>query len=276
MRANFFTNPWASGDIRGTQIAEFVGGSINPDKIYADDVNFFVKSVPAPELLSGMKNIFIDVVDSYGVIPWIRRHPEVGVIAMSGVAKKYLDEQLKRTDVILIPEHHCNFEGVVHKVDIPTVAGFIGYKENLQIHPDEIAKALEPLGIKFMYCCDFKNRFDVTDFYRRIDIQITFRATTGMKYAIPELKNPLKLANAGSFGIPTIAFPEPSYVDEWGDQFCQVGSLDEIVLYCDKMINEDSFYKNASEKALHMSEQYHIDIIAKLYKEVIDGCKSDI
>ncbi|KKL03735.1 hypothetical protein LCGC14_2623170, partial [marine sediment metagenome] len=49
-------------------------------------------------------------------------------------------------------------------------------------------------------------REDVCEFYKTIDIQIAFR-TPGKEVRPPIFRNPLKVFNAGSFKIPTVAYP---------------------------------------------------------------------
>ena len=82
--------------------------------------------------------------------------------------------------------------------------------------------------------------------------------------------NALKLANAGSFGIPTISYPEPAYTNEWSDEAIYSDSLYELIRQAKKLSNNREQYKEMSEKALKKAESYHIDNISKLYLDLKD------
>jgi hypothetical protein len=264
---NFFTNPWASSQTRGYQIAERINGTVVPVVVTDDSVNICIKCLPADGFLDKHK-VYIDVVDGYGLIPWLKAHPTIGVIAISNVAKVYLEQQLGRKDIVLIPEQHCNFECYRKPLpEKPKVLGYIGYKENLHLDVDCIRRAIEPLGMTFETCFEFPTRESVCEFYKRIDIQLCFRVDYSPLCPVPELKNPLKLANAGSFGIPTIAWPELSYEDEFGNCFMPAYSLRDIFQWC-SVLKEGAAYGIRSDFAYDCSKRYDISRITELYKQL--------
>ncbi len=84
-----------------------------------------------------------------------------------------------------------------------------------------------------------------------------------------KLKNPLKLANAGSFGIPTVAYPEPNYVAEWDGCFAKATNLDQIVRAVSVLMSSKVAYENLSGLAYEKSKEYHINKILPLYKELM-------
>lgn len=270
-RLVFYPNQCASGEIRGRQMAFAVDGVVDAKEIYSDDVLIFIKGFPHDKLIRHAKHVYIDVDDGWGLIDVLKRRLDVTPIAASRVGQKYLQEQLGRDDVLLIPGHHCNFERSVRVVSDIKTAGFIGYPENLQLGVDELRKALAGIGINFVVKTDAKSREDVCNFYKSIDIQICFRKKSEMNPA-PELRDPLKLINAGSFGIPTVAYPEPSYADEFENCFVPVHSLYEVIDAC-KCLSRVGYvpdYTDISMVVRDRAEHYHIDHIAPLFRRLLD------
>lgn len=268
-RLVFLTNPWASGEIRGRQVAKAVGGVVDPTDIYADDVCIFIKSIPNDVVLKHVRSVYIDVVDSCACIPWLRDHPSAGAIAISNLGGQYLSEVLNR-EVLVIPEHHCNFERVQKRPREPQVVGYIGEMIMFHLHISQVERMVETLGMKFVYLDKFKTRKDVCDFYQKIDIQLTFRVdrddygkTSGI------LKNPLKLANAGSFGIPTVGYPEATYIDEFSTWFIAARSIDEVAYWLDRLKHEPALYAEVAGAAYLRADDYHIDKIAPLYRQLL-------
>lgn len=270
-RLIFYPNPWASGEIRGRQMAAAVGGVVGASDVFSDDVAVFVKTVPPQAVINHIKRVYVDVDDGYGLIPFLREQPKVYPIAASRVGQKYLQEQLGRDDVLLIPGHHCNFERFVRVTSEVKTAGFIGYPENLHLGIDELHKALGDIGIDFIAKTDAKSREDVCNFYKSIDIQVCFRKKSETNPA-PELRDPLKLINAGSFGIPTVAYPEPSYADEFNGCFVSVQSLSEVLEACRCLLDVGYLpeYNDLSMRARDRAEHYHIDHIAPLFRRLLD------
>jgi len=269
-RLVFYPNSWASGEIRGRQMAAAVGGIIDANIVYPDDVLVFIKGGPPQHIIDYVRQVYVDVDDSYGSIPYLEEHPEVCPIAASRVGQRYLNERLGRDNVLLIPGHHCNFERFVKVTSDVKTAGFIGYPENLHLGVDTLHSALGGVGINFVVKTDAKNREDVCSFYKSIDIQICFRKMDEKVNPAPELRDPLKLINAGSFGIPTVAYPEPSYVDEFNGCFLQVDSPENIPTQCLKLKNDGWFYHKMSMLVLQQAEQYHIEHIAPMFARLRD------
>lgn len=268
-RLCFFTNEWASGEIRGRQMAKVTGGVVDPERVSVDDVLVFIKSRPSDRVVKYLMAMYIDVDDNHTLIPYLSEHREVHVIAASRVGQQYLKEQTGRDDILLIPSNHCNYERFVKVMSGVKTAGFIGYRENLHLDVDELRSALGKVGIDFVIKTEFKSREEVCDFYKSIDIQICFRQKSDTNPA-PELRDPLKLINAGSFGIPTVAYPEPSYADEFGDCFLPAMSLDKVVEGCEWFKNNGWFYHEVAMAALQCAEHYHIEHIAPMFLALLD------
>ena len=262
---------WTCSEIRGRQVAERGGWLWNEEEIRPDDVLVFIKSYPGEEMWSAIQEspIYVDMVDCYGVIPFLREVPRATVITMSRLAISYVRSRCEN-EVIFIPEHHCNFEHerLTKRTKLRRI-GYIGYEWNFQLDANVVKETLAKLGVEFVMQTSFKTRRDVIDFYRTIDVQLCYRLPGTPHTLVPQLKNPLKLANASSFGIPTMCFPEPCYIDEWDGFFFPIGSLDGIVHWVTEIQKDWSVWEKMSEGCREVAKLYHIDNIIKRYGRLL-------
>ena len=260
----FYTvsNKAISGEIRGRQIASYLGGNMNPENSYNDDTCIYVKCFPPDDF---PERSFVDIVDSKSLVNWVNERPQIGAIAISKIAQAYLFHKLKRKDIHFIPEHHCNFERVKRTDRDVITVGYIGCRTGSEF-PEDIKEQFAEVGLDFKYNKKYKTRLDVIDFYKSIDIQIMNKYIRHK--AIINLKNPLKLANAGSFGIPTVAYPENNFIKEFGGCFIEARTISEMVQHCKDLKEDKTLYQDISGKVFLRAQDYHIDKIAPLYNEL--------
>jgi glycosyltransferase involved in cell wall biosynthesis len=258
VRLVFHRRHGGSGEIRGTQIAQYLLARVNPPAgwSYDFDVHVWVKQEPANMSLPGRH--YLDVLDEHRRIPWLLKHPECGVIASSQSGLKCLQKALDRGDVVLIPQHHCNYERVVRTITDIKVAGVIGGAGALQCNVEELRARLAEIGVELRIVNAYEARRDVVEFYKGLDVQIVWRNEQRV------LKNPLKLINAMSFGIPTIAHPEVAY-EEVSDYYWGANSIDDVLLHIRHLRNEGFDAGHLVEKA----EEYHIEHVARLYGQLL-------
>lgn len=262
---SFFRRAGHSGKVRAIQIAEYLGNArVGPDSGYEDDICIYVKIRPPRHY---PEHTYVDVMDEPWVLPWIKRHPTIKLIAISQTCKAFLDKELGRDNTILIPENHCNYERTV--LDRPVIhrVGVIGGPNAFQFSHDEFTQKMADLGLEFVHYKDYDNRRDVIKFYQSIDIQVVWRQWLNF----PELNNPLKLINAMSFGIPTIAYPEISYKTELDGYFIPVTTIDDMVAHIKRMVDDRAYYDEWRMKGVAKAEEYHIDNISKLYRALDDS-----
>ena len=248
----FFNKNSGSGKIRGYQIGKYLGAKMNPKDGYENDVCIYVKKRP-PE--NHPKNTYLDIVDCRQRLFWIKRHPNVKVIACSVTSYFFLKRTVKN-EIIYIPQHHCNFKREI-KMNYGNVKGVVGREWS-------ISEGIESLIPNFVWVKDFKHRQDVIDGYKKIDIQIIWRKIHLQTSKVPSrmvnqmfLKNPLKIINAMSFGIPTIAYPEICN-EEVKDFYFKADKIEDLF----KPIKYDR------ERLIDKAEEYHIDNVSKLYKQL--------
>ncbi len=267
----FLTDPkLASSLIRGEQIAKRLNVECNPPQVSINDTAVLVKAWT--DEVKKLKKVYLDVVDSLWTLEFVQENPDVNIIAISDLAKQYISARIEN-DIVVIQEQHCNQENVVRNRDEVNTVGYIGSKVNLNLDIDDLKERLRSIGLDFNYLFienTSVSREDVCDFYKQIDIQLTFRKPKIIKDMPPELKNPLKLSNAGSFKIPTVGYPELNYMCELPDCFVPAKTLDEVVRACRDLKNDSDLYKKYSEYSYVKAQDYHIDKIAELYRELED------
>jgi len=238
---SFFANRNGSGEIRGRQIAEHLGARLNPPDGYEGDVCVWVKRQP-PDDHPG--RTYLDVLDGEERIPWLKHHPEVGVIASSLSGRRYLEKALGRP-VVYIPQHHCNFERAVKIMQRPYKLGLVGGKASVP-----------PADWGVEWFGHLRTRVDVVAAYQMIDVQVIWRCGT------KPLKNALKILNAASFGIPTVAYPEPGF--EEVDGYYYPATTREGVFDALAQIEAE----HSAARLIARAEPYHISRIARLYGQL--------
>src|SRR3989304_3265599 len=252
-----------SSIIRADQMAEWLGAKLNPTDGYADDVCIYVK----PHVKSKddfdfefPKRAWLDIIAGWALLPAKRKHPEIGIIACSHLDGETLRSILPNR-VVVIPQHHCNFERVHRTRKGVSVVGVIGTRGAFKYLPAGLEPALAERGLVLEKFSKFFTRQDVIDFYQRIDVQIGWRP-----YRM-RLANPLKLVNAAAFGVPTIALRE-EYFDEMEGSYYPVKDLHEILGAIGGFQSVTRLYTEYSAHIRHMAERYHIDRIAEMYRRL--------
>lgn len=251
-----------SSMIRADQIATEIGAKLNPQRGYKDDVCVYIKPHVRPGedfRFEGSKS-YIDIVDGWGLLPLLEKHPEVGVIACSKQDQEKLSKVLPQ-EILFIPQHHCNFERVRRNRRKITTVGVIGTEDAFPLLPTHLEEELAKRGVKLLKYSKFFSRQDIINFYKQIDIQIVWRP-----YRM-RLSNPLKIVNASSFGIPTIAYREDVFKEIEGC-YIPVEDLEEFLLNLDRLIADPLMYKMFSRDCIKKSEEYHIEKVGRMYKKL--------
>lgn len=255
-----------SSIIRSNQIVEYLMGKaqLNPETISPDDINIYVK----PHIPKGVLNFntqgkrsYIDIIDGWGLMPILETHPEIGVIACSKQDQEFLSKILNQ-EVKFIPQQHCNFKKELRtRKDVNTI-GMIGTEDAFEWLPKGLEKELSDRNIKLIKFSKFFSREDIVNFYKSIDIQIVWRP-----YKM-KLSNPLKLVNAASFGIPTIAYHETVFDKELGDLYIPVKNIKEFLVELDNLVIYPREYWSFADDLPKFAEDYHISKVAERYLQL--------
>jgi len=250
-----------SSMIRADQIAEYIRARLNPESDYENDICIYVKpNVPNGGDFKFEGKPYLDMVDGWGLYPLMRNYPQIPVILCSKQDQEIMSKILKNK-TILIPQHHCNFKREKRNSRSVTKVGVIGTAGAFPYLPVGLKDVLSKRGIELIEFSRFFSRQDVVDFYKKIDVQIVWRP-----YRM-RLSNPLKIVNASSFGIPTIAFEESVFKEVEGC-YIPVKTLEEFLENLDRLIGDPYLYESYSQRCVEKSEKYHIENIAKLYKQL--------
>lgn len=248
--------------IRGEQVAEYLGGKYNPQSGFEDDICIYLK----PKTLDHIKDgSYVDFSDgeSY-LLKLLQNRPNIKVIASSQTSFEFLKESLKN-EIFLIPEHHCNFEKLTRTRKEVTTGGIITNPSPISYKAyDEVARKLKELGFDFITCFNWKTRQDVVDFYQKIDFQVI--SMFGVHSDYDPFRHPTKIINAASYGIPTVANWKAGY-KEFEENYIPVHNISDLVKGVEKLKNQD-YYEGWSGKIIKAAEPYHIENIAKLYKQL--------
>jgi len=248
--------------IRGEQITSRMHDArLNPDSGYEKDVCIYVK----PHVKPGDEHKFegkpyIDIIDGFELRHLLRMHPDVGCITISkhdeAIMKKYI-----KNEVVCIPQHHLNFERATQLRDEIKVIGVVGSAGAFQFIPDKIKKELTKRGIELREHSIFHPRDAVSRFYQSIDLQLIWRPYK------KTLANPLKIVNASSFGVPTIALDESAFYEMKGC-YIPVTKIEELIEKIDILMKDRSVYLEMRDYCLAKAEEYHIDNICKMYRKL--------
>jgi len=276
---NFFAQPprevrghmqRVSSIIRGEQIAAYMGNArLNPPNVGEDDICIYVK----PNIRPGHeyhfeKHSWIDIHDGFELRHTLRKYPEVGCISISDHATYVLKQYIKNR-IVTIPHHHLNFERAkrTERRNVVTRVGVTGSPAAFQFIPDVIRKGLADRKMELLEWSHFYPRTSVAHFHQNIDIHIEWRPWR------KQLSSPLKITNAASFGVPTIAlmYDEPSFKEVEGC-FVGVNTPEEFLAQVDKFRNPDGTptqaYTDMANFCMKRAEYYHIDNIHKLFYQL--------
>ena len=247
--------------IRAMQISEYLGCKLNPTKGYENDTCIYVKPhVPNGHDFKFEGKPYMDIIDGWGLGPLMAKHPKVPVIAVSQFDYETLSRILPNK-IILIPQHHANFERIHRDPAAVKNVGVIGTAGAFPFLPEGLKEGLAERGMNLIEFSKFDSRKSVQDFYKDLYVQIVWRP-----YRM-RLANPLKLVNGASFGVPTIAFEEESFKEMKGYYF-PVRTLDEFFAQLDILKSDPHLYDDYSNRCIQKAEEYHIENIAKLYRNL--------
>jgi len=255
-----------SSIIRGEQLAAYMPNArLNPPSGYENDICIYVKPMIRPgQDYKFEKHSYIDIHDGFELRHTLRKYPEVGCISISDHSTEVLVQYIKNK-IVTIPHHHLNFERA-KRADVRNVVtrvGVTGSPAAFQFIPEVIRKGLAERGMQLLEWSHFYPRTSVAKFHQNIDIHLEWRPWK------KQLSSPLKITNAASFGVPTIAlmFDEPSFKEVEG---CYIGvnTPEECLAKIDELRSNPTLYNDIAKVCLKKAEKYHIDNISKLYLEL--------
>jgi len=250
---------------RGDQIAEQLGDDFMQN--CKNDTVVFLKTY-VPEIAAKYSNAYIDMMDS-NVFLYQQDDiaPHVKFIVNSDVAFNYVRWRTDR-DIVIIPDSHINFENYVRDCpsEIKTV-GYVGNIHRLDADLEDLHTRFAAVGIEFKSLImetAYYSREYVCDFFKGLDVNISFCKHRNLYNMPPELKSHPKIVHAASFGIPTIAYPEAGFMG--ANCWEPVRSLNEMVDSAVSLRSDMGGYKMLRARCLAYAKNYHVKTVAEKYK----------
>lgn len=253
---SIFARPNRLGsEIRGRQIAEYLGAKYNPTE-FENDLCIHVKPRNFDKVKDGD---WVDVSDGNKIPKRLKIRPKVKAIFHT----QYLYEHFKDlpNEKIWISQQHLNWEEAKRdRIEITTCGYIGGISSVAKKMYSEIGARLKEIGFDFITCFNYKTRQDAVDFYKKIDILVIGLWPDNI------YKTPTKIINAASFGIPAIAQRYVGYKEIEGN-YVPIKSIDDIVKEATKF-KDKIYYKEWSDRIIKMAEKYHIKKVAKRYEAI--------
>lgn len=250
------------GSIRADQIAPYLNARVNPTSDFENDICIYTNILPPEDTPS---KAYWDLNDFWPFKEWAIEHPNVNLIAMSRVAQQFVSRAINR-DAIFLPQHHCNFLRERRQRDEVKVVGLVGGSRSCEVDHDLLRERLNAIGMEYQELMFPRFRNSIVKFYKTVDIQVVWRPRRSKSRGAGMLSTPLKLANAGSFGIPTVSYPEKSYVDELDTCFMQATTFDALIDGVKRLKDDKGLYKEMADECIKQTEKYHIEHIVKRYQ----------
>lgn len=268
----FYANPChLTPYVKACQIAEYNGFLLNASGLTVDNT-FVCCGDFYSSAFDCIKKLYIDPGDNRDVLDKFSSISAT-FIANDELGKRQMMERTKNP-VIVIPHHHCNFDSLERPVDKPVkLVGYIGSSLGIDFNLEMLRITLQRKGMDL--ACLFTDypfqasRIDVCWFLANIDISICYRSVNAH---IAFNKPALKIFNPGSFRIPSVAYPELSFVENAKDCFVPALGLQDVIDKCVELKNNNKMYLDIANKAFELSKKHHIKVVSEYYKE-IERCK---
>ena len=255
--------------IRGRQMADYLCAEHNPQQPSAGSTCVLIKMLPY--MLGRRRGTYVfdnpywlDPIDRWEDVEYLRRKPHIPFI-VSGLLAVHTLSGTHTNRIAHIPHHHCNYLRQQRPEGEITRIGYVGNMRAMRHDLTTASNVFRARGFEFVLpTSPIRTREDLIRFYSTIDIQLAWRPPVHPIVAV--LKNPLKVVNAASFGIPTISCPDPSYSTELPGVYLEAESMDDAGAIASRLRDSPALYQEMSERAREASEAYHIEKIGQLYR----------
>lgn len=265
--AFFYRRTQLSGRIR-RQMEGRLDARFNPRGDMSQDICIGVKMSPGllrhDKLIEKMGDYYLDFIDHHTCLDWLIHWPQTKVIVASRSGETWLREYT-RCPLTFIPQHHCNVERQTRPDRPVRVVGYVGMMQWRPAWYDRLQTAVQEMGLEMRWYTDFQDRMDVVRAYQEIDIQFAWR--DGMPEKLLYLKNPMRILNAASFGIPTVAKREPSFEAECAGHYHACETFEEAL---EQIRGLTEGWKNAAQLRA-LAEPYHIEHVVKAFRRLADA-----
>lgn len=252
-----------------------------------DDILIMVKCAfrDMDYVLQRVKKVYFTIADGWSTFHEFIR-PDIGLLMLTPRAVAAYREYYPQNEVIWIPVAHSNYEDIIRPLD-SSVRKII-YHGTRSGFPDvawsEFKRKIETKGFEAtrivlvggsQHCIGDEYRRFCRDVWLNSDIAVSFRKTIDESKGHVELrlKPPNKLNGAGSVRVPSVAYPEAGFVDNYDKPGCFLAAttIDEMVEQCCRLRADKELYARIAQQAYEDARLYHIDKIIPHYWKLLDG-----
>jgi hypothetical protein len=282
-----------SGEIRGRQVAQALGGSArfvdvhNPDwnVIQQNEIVLFVRTWEgnlARELKRRGYIIGYEVADMPVGDAVFRNaevsdlsayaHPECDFFVVNNHVQLGDMASVCSKPCYVIPHHSTNVSGKAAPFRTkPERVGYVGLPEQLSGR-NELETLCKKYDVQFVSVHP-NTREECDEVFRSLDIGVVFaESDSTMRPRVVELmrryKPNTKLSNFQAYGIPTICIPYESYKEHGGDACIFIETKEEMLQALEKLLINHSLRLVESYKAYTIGKHFHIDEILKIYHKM--------
>lgn len=284
-----------SGEIRGRQIAEAIGGTANftdvhyPNpNLYINDIVLFVRTYEsniAKHLKSIGKKIGYEIADMPVGDAVFRQaevkdlsayvHKECDFFVVNNSVQKQDLSAITNKPIFVIPHHSTNYENTKNEFrDPPKVVGYVGLPEQLS-NKQNIENLCNQFGCSFISVHP-NTREECDKIFRQIDVGIVFaESDSTMRPRVVELmkryKPNTKLSNFQAYGIPSIVTRYTSY-EEFGHRgFIFADNANELENNLINLLSNSDYRKLLSEQSFENGKLFHIEQIKNYYMKMVNS-----
>src|SRR3990167_6552498 len=134
------------------QVIPYIEAKLNPTSGYENDITIYVKPMvrKGDDFKFEGKKAYLDIIDGANLAQVAHRHSEVGVITCSQADYEIMSKELPNNKIVLIPQHHCNFERIKRTRKEIKRVGVIGTKGAFPFLPEGLKEALAERGMELV------------------------------------------------------------------------------------------------------------------------------
>lgn len=293
-----------SGEIRGRQMTEAIGGTACFVDVHSVDFNIVAKNKTAlfvrtwePAVAAELKRrghrIGYEIADMPVGDAFFRgaevvnfdayTHPECDFFVVNNAVQRddvFLSLESKgmaNRHVRIIPHHSTNFHGAAAQFNtIPKRVGYVGLPEQLTCR-DEIETVCAKHNVEFISVHP-RTREECDEVFRSLDVGVVFADSNAtMRPRVVDLmkryKPNTKLTNFQAYGIPAVCTPYESYLEHGRNPETDGGVVfvdDKAAMLAalEQLLVDRSLRMTMGQRAFEHGKHFHINEIKRMYEDL--------
>lgn len=268
-----------SSKCRGYDIAEKLNCRIDipVNKIKENDIVIMVKKLDK-KVFDYTDNIYCDIVDgARGIYDELKKFESVKIMTLSPYGAEFIQNTFPNHEIVWIPHSHCNDENYIRPEREVKQIIYNGVNQGFPVGLwKKFSSKIEKYGLNAvrLHTIADKNNADQLRMrccmaYYFSDIQVAFRKQEFTDMPLL-MKCATKLNNAGSFAIPSVAYPEPAFEYNYNKAgaYIPVLSIDDMVEACVRLKENKQLYREIAFQSWLDAQKYHINKMIHWYEQL--------